>query len=370
MQTRKKILLGAVLIIVAGLGMTVAEAASQLSLLPSGVGNYNQFTTVGTSTHYLNVDEATCNGLTDYNQTSTVGNRDAYAVSLAGIPDGAKITSIAISPCAGRAVTGGTNPVMNVFYRWNGANSADAGAYAISLATPASLATTTYGVALTKNATSTLEIGAVLTSGTKGIRLSREAVVVSYETLPADPTALSASVSTSTASTVNLSWSDNASNETGYLVERGTDGINFTQIGSTTANKTTYADVGRTAGLYYYRVRATNTAGNSNYTNVASVTVSVPTSPTNLSVTSSTVGTSSSAVLLWTDNATNEANYVVEFSTSTGAGPFVLRATIATNLTTYTDFFVTSGQTIFYRVKATNAVGSSGYTNVATTTIP
>ncbi len=197
MHTYKKALLGSIVVLGALVGGSVALASTALSVLPSGVGNYNQFTTTGTSTHYLNVDETTCNGLTDYNQTSKVANRDSYAVSLSGVPDGAVISSIAIIPCAGRAAVGGVNPVMNVFYRSNGVNSADAGAYSINLAVPGTLATTTYsGLSIVKNASSTLEVGAVLTSGTKGIRLSRIAAIVTYETIPAAPSNLTGTVST------------------------------------------------------------------------------------------------------------------------------------------------------------------------------
>lgn len=369
MHKRKNVLLGVLITfgILAGAGVAIASTAVQL--LPSGVGSLNQFTTTGSSTHYMNVDESTCNGLTDYNQTSTVGRRDSYAVSLSGIPDGAVITSVAIVPCAGRAVTGGTNPVMNVFYRWNGATSTDAGAYAISLGTPANLATTTYSVSLTKNASSTLEIGAVLTSGTKGIRLSRERVTLTYETLPAAPSSLAAAVGTTTTS-AQLTWTDNSSNETSFKIERGTSTFSFVQVASTSANIVSYTDTGLTPGTYYYRVRASNTAGNSSYSNTASTTVGTPADPSSLSVTSSTVGTTSSAVLLWTDNASNETSYRVEVGTTSPAGPFSERTSLAAGSTGYTDFFVTSGATYFYRVRASNAAGFSGYSNVASTTVP
>lgn len=371
MQQRKKVLFGAMLALSTVIGAGVAQAASSGSLLPSGVGNYNQFpTTVGTTTHYLNVDETACNGVTDYNQTSTVGHRDSYRVSLAGIPDGAVITAIAIKPCAGRAVTGGTNPVMNVFYRANGVNSADAGAYAISLATPADLATTTYsGLSISKIASTTLEVGAVLTSGTKGIRLSRIHAVLTYETAPSAPTSLTASTSLISTTTINLSWADNSSNETSFKVERGTDGINFTQIGSTTANVTAYSNSGLAPGIYYYRVRASNTAGNSGYSNVASATIAslpptIPADPSALSA----VASSTSAFLSWTDNSSNETSFKIERGTSTFS--FALIATTTANQAFYSDFGVTSGTTYFYRVSASNAVGDSGYSNTASTTIP
>ena len=55
------------------------------------------------------------------------------------------------------------------------------------------------------------------------VRLSNDAIP-----LPSAPTNLSASaVSTSQ---INLSWTDNASNETGFRIERSPDGTSFTEI--------------------------------------------------------------------------------------------------------------------------------------------
>ena len=37
---------------------------------------------------------------------------------------------------------------------------------------------------------------------------------------------------------VNLTWTDNATNETGFVIERSTDGVNFNQIGTAHALRT------------------------------------------------------------------------------------------------------------------------------------
>jgi hypothetical protein len=73
------------------------------------------------------------------------------------------------------------------------------------------------------------------------------------------------------SSQINLSWTDNSNNETGFKVERSSDGTTFTQIATVGANVTTYADTGLPAlTKYYYRVRAYNAGGNSAYSNIAS----------------------------------------------------------------------------------------------------
>lgn len=367
----KKLLLGGGALLTVALGASIAFASTTAGLLPSGVGNYNQFATVGSATHYLNVDESTCNGTTDYNHTTVVGERDSYTVSLASVPNGAVITSVAIKPCASRSASGGTDPVANVFYRWNGANSADSGSYTLTGTTPVELATTTYSVTLTKNASSTLEIGAILTSGTKGIRLSRIATVLTYtDSAPLDPSSLTAVTSTTTANSVKLTWTDNATNESYQTVERGTDGVNFSFVATTSANATTYTNNSLTAGTYYYRVKATNVVGDSGYSNTASATVSVPADPTSLTAVSSGFGTTSRVTLAWTDNSNNETHFYVERATTSESGFYAPLYTLGANSTTVDDYGVSSGMTYYYRVRADNAVGYSGYSNVASTTLP
>lgn len=73
---------------------------------------------------------------------------------------------------------------------------------------------------------------------------------------------------------VNLSWKDNSSNETGFRIERktGPDGA-YAEIATVAAGITTYQNPGLVKGTtYFYRVRAYNVAGNSGYSNEASVT--------------------------------------------------------------------------------------------------
>jgi hypothetical protein len=77
------------------------------------------------------------------------------------------------------------------------------------------------------------------------------------------------------ASAVDLAWTDNASNESGFTVERSPDGVTGWSVvsSSVAAGATSYRDSGLTASTSYsYRVKATNAAGGSAYSNVASVT--------------------------------------------------------------------------------------------------
>jgi PKD repeat protein len=74
-------------------------------------------------------------------------------------------------------------------------------------------------------------------------------------------------------SQINLLWTDNANNETGFKIERcaGSTCTNFAQINMVGANASSYADTGlKRNTTYRYRVRASNASGNSAYTNIAS----------------------------------------------------------------------------------------------------
>jgi fibronectin type 3 domain-containing protein len=105
--------------------------------------------------------------------------------------------------------------------------------------------------------------------------LSAEASATPQVSAPAAPTNLSATAVSSTQ--INLTWSDNSSNETGFVVERATDsgftaGLTTANLG---ANATSYSATGLSAGTtYWFRVRATNAAGASANSNVASATTS------------------------------------------------------------------------------------------------
>ncbi|HXO84921.1 MAG TPA: fibronectin type III domain-containing protein [Gemmatimonadales bacterium] len=104
---------------------------------------------------------------------------------------------------------------------------------------------------------------------------------------------------------VDLTWTDNAVDETSYRIQRAPDAggvpgtwANLTTVG---ANVTTYRNTGRTpATTYWYRVRAENSAGNSAYTAGTSVTTMVQVAPSSLSANAYLVGTQRNVDLTWT----------------------------------------------------------------------
>ena len=71
------------------------------------------------------------------------------------------------------------------------------------------------------------------------------------------------------ATRIYLSWIDNSNNESGFKVERSVNGTDFVEMAQTPANGAEYADSGLTINTtYYYRVKAYNTAGTSDSSNV------------------------------------------------------------------------------------------------------
>lgn len=98
-------------------------------------------------------------------------------------------------------------------------------------------------------------------------------------TKPAAPTNLAATAAS--PSSINLTWTDNANNETGYVLERSTASTFATVVSKSFAPDTTsYVDTGLAASTtYYYRLKATNGAGDSAYSNTASATTQSTTPP-------------------------------------------------------------------------------------------
>ncbi len=84
---------------------------------------------------------------------------------------------------------------------------------------------------------------------------------------------------TATASATNrieLAWTDSATNETGYVVDRSTDSNAWESVTMTSANATNASSTGLTTNtLYYYRVAATNAAGLSAYCHASARTWTV-----------------------------------------------------------------------------------------------
>jgi subtilisin len=95
------------------------------------------------------------------------------------------------------------------------------------------------------------------------------AVTAQAPALPAAPTNLVATAISK--SQINLSWTDNATNETGFYIERckGATCTNFARIATVGANVTSYSNINLPANTTYsYRVQAYNAGGTSAYSDI------------------------------------------------------------------------------------------------------
>ena len=190
-------------------------------------------------------------------------------------------------------------------------------------------------------------------------------------TPPATPTGLTAVAQSATA--VGLTWADNADNEDSYRVYRR-DGavIAFTQASpDLPAGTTSWQDVGvAPSSLYTYAVKARNAAGDSGWSNEASVTTPAapivpPSAPTSLNA---AAGTPRSVDINWIDNASNEDGFRVE--RRTGSGAWTLVKTLGTDAIKWLDETVVPSTAYSYRVRTYNAGGESGWSNEVTVTTP
>jgi fibronectin type 3 domain-containing protein len=195
---------------------------------------------------------------------------------------------------------------------------------------------------------------------------TNEAPATTLGGAPAAPTGLTATAVAGPR--VNLAWADNSGNETAFAIFRKGPTGDFVKIATCAPNTTAYADMSVALNVTYtYRIRATNNVGASAWTSEVSATTpnGPPVAPTAL------VGTPVSGTLVnlvWVDNSSNETAFAI-FRKAPG-GDFVRIAVCAPNATSYPDNTASVGTTYVYRLRATNNLGASAWTNEVTVTTP
>ena len=143
-------------------------------------------------------------------------------------------------------------------------------------------------------------------------------------------------------------WTDNSGNETGFKIQRKQEATGaYGDLTTTGVNATQYSDTTVTDGTsYYYRVCATNSAGDSAYSNeISGITpLSIPTSLSATAVSSSQIN------LTWTDNSSSESGYKIEQSPVDNLH-FTEVGTVGPNVTAYNDTGLGEGTKYYYRVR-------------------
>jgi fibronectin type 3 domain-containing protein len=193
---------------------------------------------------------------------------------------------------------------------------------------------------------------------------------VSATPLPPAPPAPTGVAATAGNAQVGLSWNTSAG-ATSYTVKRATvSGGPYGTVQSGLAG-TSYTDTSVANGTtYFYVVTATNSNGESGNSNQASATPvappAVPATPSNLAA---NAVSRTQVNLGWSDNANNETGYSIERSTKPNTG-FAVVASVGANVASYADASVAANKQYYYRVRAVNGAGNSGYSNVASAKTP
>ena len=182
---------------------------------------------------------------------------------------------------------------------------------------------------------------------------------------PLPPTNLTGTVASTTQ--INLSWTDNSTNETGFKIERKTVTGTYAIVGTTATDVTTFNDTGLTpATTYTYRVYSNNAVGNSlNYSNELILTTTniinpptITTTPVS-SITSISAGSGGNITnngganiiargVCWSTSPNPTIALTTKTSDGTGSGIFTSNIT---GLITNTSYYV--------RAFATNSLGTS-----------
>ena len=179
--------------------------------------------------------------------------------------------------------------------------------------------------------------------------------------VPAAPTLLTATKVTGSGTQVQLTWRDNSSNETAFVIERMLPPGQYAEIARTAANVSSYINNWLTENTTYsYRVRAYGPDGYSAYSNPAAITTgtvtTAPAAPSNLSAVAASCTT---ATLTWSDNSGNEDQFLIE--KQIGTGSFVSLGAVGLNVTTFTVTGLTSGTNYTFRIRTMNKGGYSAY---------
>jgi hypothetical protein len=169
----------------------------------------------------------------------------------------------------------------------------------------------------------------------------------------------------SPSSTIVVNWTDNSDNEDYFVLERSTDGINYTDINHPAANATTYTDNGLLPNTtYYYRIKAVNASTSSAYSTPVSIkTPPLPSAPTAAATPTPADRfqyadlTAGSIALKWT-GSTNTTSYAVYFGTD--STNLIKKADVAYVTTpSYTVNGLAYKTVYYWRIDAANSKGTT-----------
>jgi fibronectin type 3 domain-containing protein len=220
----------------------------------------------------------------------------------------------------------------------------------------------------------------VITAVIAGVESSASAEVSATPALPGPALQNLTAVS---STQINLSWTYTppvSSDSSGYAIYRkdGAAGI-YRIVGSVPSSVTSYQDRNLApAVVYYYKVRyyyleqsdggccsETNSLYSAEGVATTATEATTPAAPSAL-VASTPGGFNVS--LSWTDNANHTAGFYIERSLDNATYSKI--GVVDANTTNYIDREVVASKNYWYRVRASNSLGSSGYSAAAGVTTP
>ena len=163
---------------------------------------------------------------------------------------------------------------------------------------------------------------------------------------------------------ITLTWTDNSSVEDGYEIYRSEDGVDFDLIHTTAADVETYVDDDDGGGLtptqeYWYYVRAKDGAVYSEPTDTESLVAGTPPGdPTSLAATKID---HDGIALAWTNADSTDTG--IEIYRSLDGSEYELVHTTAAHAEAYNDTGLDADTLYYYRVRAVNDSGNSGFSN-------
>lgn len=328
------------------------------------------------SSYYGNYTYLASTNSTNYTDSGLASNTTYYykiaALNSAGSSNYSPIASASTITYPGTpsALTATPLSGSKIYLSWNSSSSAANyhiyratsyyGSYSFLASTDNTYFTDT---SLVNNTTYYYKIRAVNSLGTSDY--SSIASAKTSNNYPSTPTGLSASASST--SQITLSW-NSASYASSYYIYRSTSASGTYSSVSSTAS-TTFTDTSLSSGTtYYYKIRANNSLGYSDYTSYVSATTptgTIPAVPAGLTATP--VEEAAQIKLNWTA-VSGATSYTVARAVTPG-GPYGFTASAADNI--FTDTGLSPNTSYFYKVLATNAAGSSVYSSeVQTLTVP
>ena len=181
-----------------------------------------------------------------------------------------------------------------------------------------------------------------------------------------------------------LTWQDNSTNETGFVMERQLNGGSFAALAPIAANTTQVVDTTVVrdpliTNTYTYRLKAVlvPTSGptvSSTYSNLACIAflpppppATPPNAPSGFTVSQNSASPTDTLSLTW-DDVANETSYEVVGRTANGPRAFVKRATLPADTTNWDWTGLKAHTSYCGKVRGLNAKGASAYTPLSCNT--